>query len=631
MRIIGVGTRLTDLRHALWTDSPPTRNPLFDPVLAAMTDAGVSTVDKMLPVDCLDEVPAMVATGGTLVLHDDESAVVFSADAPDGHAALGDAEADEVEHTEQGDSLTDLVTAVIRLRHRILPGPRPWVTRTADRRRVAAVGPLTLVADSAADAGGAVAWHPDRDALLVPLSADDPAGLAARAREVAELIDAGGHPRELPRSPGAGRLTAVVVGRHLRQLRAELDTAARDLPALASTWSTPAGSYCTARPLGRTGRVAFVYPGGFSAYPGACGDLFRLFPFLQAGFEAETAAPADRFRLAQLYPITPDRGRTLREDAVTLLTAGLNSAVLGTRLLRDLLGIRPDGAIAYSFGELTSLFALDVLDLADWSDRALRDSPVWTDRLSGRRSAARDAWRRPAGPVWATHVVLAGEHEVRAASRGLDKVFLTHVNTPTETVLAGDPAQCAEVLARIGRPAAPSPANHIVHCPLLADTVADLAALHDHPRRRPSPVELFSSAPAGERVGHTVATALSAPLDFPRMVEAAYRRGFRYFVEVGPAAGCTRWIREILGTRDHLAHSLDQRGASTDRTLVRLLAGLVSHGVPVDLDRLFPPAPLLVAQELVLANREVVRAATAAQRAALTRLAAANHDRNGTP
>lgn len=619
MRIAGVGTRLTGLREALWTGAVPVRRDL-DPVRAAMADAGVSTVDATVRVTSLAALPELSPANATLALHDDDSAVVVCWD------GAGRTGAVEVDHTERGDSLTDLVTAVLRLRHRVLPGPRPWVSRRRDRRRAAGVGPLTLVADSPADAAGAVAWHPDRDARLVPLSADDPAGLAARAREAAAAVDAG-----CPVPASHGRFTAVVVGGDTGRLREELDRAAHDLPALESTWSTPAGSYCTTRPIGPSGRVAFVYPGGFSAYPGVGGDLVRLFPSLHAAFEAESAEPAARYRLAQLYPVTAERRHALREDTVTQLAVGMNTAVLGTRLLRDVLGLRQHGALAYSFGELTALFATGVLDFAGWDVQAVANSPLWTSVLSGRRTLARDAWHRPDGDVWATHVVLTGADEVRKALHGKDKVFLTHVNAPAETVIAGDPAQCAEVLARLTGPSTPSPANHIVHCPLAAEVLDDLAALHDHGPRRPSPVEMLSAAPPGGRVGHAVATALVEPLDFPKLVESAYRRGYRYFVEVGPSASCTRWIRRTLGAREHLARSIDQRGVSTDVALARLLAGLVSHGVPVDLSRLFPPPPLTVAHQLAVAHRDVVRAGVAVQHAAITRLSAAGHDRIGTP
>lgn len=614
MRIVGVGSRLA-LRDALWAGEAPRRRDL-DPVRAALTDAGMSTVDNVVRGDVTD----LVRANGTVVVHDDDSAVVLAAGEP------GRTGAAEVDHAERGDSVTDLVTAVLRLRHRVLPGPRPWVTRRRDRRRAATVGPVTVVADSPADAGGGLAWHPDRDARLVTLSADDPAGLAARARDAGAALDAG---RPVPVTHG--RFTAAVVGRDTGQLREELDRAAHDLPALESTWSTPAGSYCTTRPIGPGGRVAFVYPGGFSAYPGAGGDLLRLFPSLHARFEAESAYPAQRYRLDALYPVTTQRRDALREDAVSQLAIGMNTAVLGTRLLRDVLGLRPQGALAYSFGELTALFSLGVLDFADWDVQTVADSPLWTSRLSGRRSLARDAWRCPDGDVWATHVVLAGADEVRAALRGTDRVYLTHVNAPAETVIAGDPRRCAEVLARLGSPATPSPANHVVHCPPAAAAFDELASLHDHGPRRPSPVEVFSAAPPGGSVGHTVATALVAPLDFPRLVEAAYRRGFRYFVEVGPSASCTRWIRRTLGARPHLARSVDQRGVSTDLALVRLLAGLVSHGLPVDLTRLFPPPPLVVAHQLAVAHRDVLRAGAAVADAAITRLAAARHDRIATP
>ena len=43
---------------------------------------------------------------------------------------------------------------------------------------------------------------------------------------------------------------------------------------------TPKGSYFTPKPLGKKGKVAFVYPGSATAYEGLGRELFQLFPQL---------------------------------------------------------------------------------------------------------------------------------------------------------------------------------------------------------------------------------------------------------------------------------------------------------------------------------------------------------------
>ncbi|HEX6075430.1 MAG TPA: hypothetical protein VFZ32_09225, partial [Micromonosporaceae bacterium] len=86
---------------------------------------------------------------------------------------------------------------------------------------------------------------------------------------------------------------------------------------------------------------------------------------------------------------------------------------------------------------------------------------------------------------------------------------------------------------------------------------------------------------------------LCRPVDFPRLVRTAYAEGFRAFVEVGPAATCTRWITDVLraDAQPHVAVSLDRRGAATATALAGAIARLVSHGVQVRLEALMSSEP----------------------------------------
>ena len=51
------------------------------------------------------------------------------------------------------------------------------------------------------------------------------------------------------------------------------------------TLKTPKGSYFTPSPLGKKGKLAFVYPGSSTAYTGLGKDLFQLFPDLYRHYE----------------------------------------------------------------------------------------------------------------------------------------------------------------------------------------------------------------------------------------------------------------------------------------------------------------------------------------------------------
>ncbi|MGY1452812.1 beta-ketoacyl synthase N-terminal-like domain-containing protein [Streptomyces sp. SS8] len=514
----------------------------------------------------------------------------------------------------------------------VLSEPQPWPVRRRGAARVAALsllgdaGPagataahvvLRGVPQGTGPARPAADWHDGPGVLLLPLTADDGPGLAAAARAAAaELAEHGPRAvthravREL--SARRSRHTAVLVAADAGRLAGELAAAERDLPrviAEGGEWSTPSGSYCTARPMGPDGKVAFVYPGAFTTYPGAGRDLFRLFPGLLDGFEREADHPARRLKHRALHPrARGPLGRRdlmrheerLIDDIPVMLAAGTNFAVLHTRLLRDVLGIRPDGGFGYSLGESSMLFAGGVWADSARDDAALAATPLFRDRLRGPKLRVREDWGIPGsvpdGEVWATRVLLAGPDAVRSAMAGLERVFLTHVNTPREVVIAGDPKQVAQVIGKVGCQAAKAPANHVMHCPVVDPELDALAALNDYPLGAPDPALELLSAYDYDRVDTTdrsliaqrIAVTLRSTIDFVRLTETAHGRGYRYFVEVGPGATCTRWIGETLKGRDHVAVSVDRRGAPAATALAQALARLVSHGLPVGLEELAP-------------------------------------------
>ncbi|MFF2555350.1 beta-ketoacyl synthase N-terminal-like domain-containing protein [Nocardia sp. NPDC058058] len=577
--------------------------------------------------------------------------------------------------TQQASVLVGVVAAALSLRHRELPPATPelreiagtaaeftdsalrlldaavpWLGCGVDDRLVAAVhavdGPrvahIVLSAAPARPPVETIDWPGATAPVLIPLCADSGSDLAAAALECLAALDAGTALIDIARdrvkaarpepddaacsgletavlsgrtdTVRPGRFTAVIVAADSEGARRELNAAIKHLPetiAVERDWTTPSGSYCTARPVGARGRIAFVYPGAFTAYPEAGRDLFTAFPGLLSEFERDARAPWAEYKHAAVFPsgaLGFDRTALMRhegeliESIPTMLAIGTNAAVLSTRMLRDALGIRPDGGFGYSLGESSMLFAMDVWDAAVRDDAALNRSPLFIDQLRGPKKLIRSLWalpdETPDREVWTTQVLLADAEQVRAAMATLDRVYLTHVNTPREVVVAGFPEQVRALIATLGCKAAKAPANHVMHCAAVESERAEFAALNNHPLGAPTRgLELLSSfdyatVDTADRavISDRIAETLCTTVDFAKLTENAYDRGFRVFIEVGPGATCTRWIGETLGTREHVAVAVDRRGMSVGQSVAAALARLVSHGVDVRLDRLFPAA-----------------------------------------
>ncbi|MFE9833689.1 beta-ketoacyl synthase N-terminal-like domain-containing protein [Streptomyces sp. NPDC005551] len=549
--------------------------------------------------------------------------------------------------------IASLIKAVLCLRHAYLPGTPgwrrpvedladdfaasafqvpetsfPWLRERPDSRRRAGVSMLgtggshahvVLSSVPAAARPRPVAdWRRAHGPLLLPLGADTVDGLVAELERHRALLANGAEPSALARAAapelGSRRLRVVLVGRNREALERQLELAAKALPAAQAEgkdWSTPAGSYFTPSPIGPEGRVALVYPGAFNTYPGLGAGLFRTFPGLLDRFEQQASEPARMLRAAQLYPRgieVPDRREAMRreerlaDDIPFMLATGTSFAILYTELVREVLGITAHGAFGYSLGESSMLFATGGWDARSRSDSLITDSPVFQDRLCGPRRTVRELWNLPPetadADVWSTHVLLSAAGPVREALTRYDRVHLTHVNTPKELVIGGDPAQCRALIAELGCSAARSPANVVMHCPVVDAEFDGLARLNDYPTGSFGNLELLSAfdyeALPAERLEDSpqrIAHTLRSMIDFPRLVRAAYDRGYRYFIEAGPGATCSRWIRDTLGEAPHVAAGVDRRGVAPATSLAHLAARLVSHGLPVDLTPVLGAAP----------------------------------------
>jgi PfaB family protein len=503
--------------------------------------------------------------------------------------------------------------------HPAVPGrtrraPRPWLRRQGSGRRAIAVDPAggrpvaALVGEPAVPARDMRPFVPRGPATLVPFAAESLDGLREATAALAGALERGLTLRAaavrcsaVARTAGTARL--ALVASSADELAAELAAARRAVDAGSlREWSTPRGSCLAVRPTWGRSSVAFVYPGAFSAYPGVAPGVFQLFPATLAGIDAAMSDPARVFALDLL---NPPPGATARElsaleaalpgDPVPVMSASMAYSVFLTRALRDVFGLEPSHACGYSLGESSMLLSLGVWTAGDRLDAGIRSTPLFRTRLSGPMDAVAEFWarrghrpRRPDAP-WAVEVVLADRTAVEAVLPRHDRAFLSIVNAPGEVVIAGDPDALERVVGELGCDHVPLPFHQALHAPPAESELARFVELNRHPV---SPVDgiAFHSATSASplrleerEIAKRLAELACDPLDFEALVRRVYDAGARVFVEAGPGNMATRLVGAILKGRDHLAVAVDRRGVDAHTSLVRLLARLYAHAVPVDL------------------------------------------------
>lgn len=403
----------------------------------------------------------------------------------------------------------------------------------------------------------------------------------------------------------------VILAHNQNELTREIAAARKGIDkafASGEDWQTPLGSYFTAKPLGKPGGVAYVYPAAVNSYLGIARNLFRLFPKTldDIALKKLQYLVADISRIVfprSLNKLSSRQLETLEQKFLDNPLAIFDVDMLYTRfitqIIRDEFQVKPKFVFGYSLGETSMMSAVGVWDNFTEGIRTLHASPLFADRLSGAKTAVREYWHLPPtqdNNFWANYVLMTTPSQVREYLKHENRVFLTQINTPEEVVIAGEPAACERIIQILGCNAFRAPFDHVIHCEAMRSEYGEIARVNTLPTQKNLPdVTLYSAAEYGPvkiesgAIANSIATGLSQQLDFPRLVNRVYEDGARIFIETGAGNICSRWIDKILGNKEHITISLNRRGLDDHSGIVKALAKLVSHQVSVDLSPLYTP------------------------------------------
>ena len=358
-------------------------------------------------------------------------------------------------------------------------------------------------------------------------------------------------------------------------------------------WKTPAGSCFTPGPLGSETSVAFVYPGIGSLYPRYCQELLALIPDALHGLPAVSAVemmatihPEDLWE----WPMTaPEHEWPLYRDIVAQAESTVSLAYVCTSLLQQRFNLRPSMALGYSLGELAMFASCGCWSCPQELSTRFRQSPAFRDQLGGRLTVFDGSVAGSSGhrQSWRNYVVPLPRPLESLSRPEASSVYVTHINSAREIVVAGPMEQVEIWLRENCLSASVLPSRLVYHCQVVAPVAEELMSLFDLPLSPRTGVEFVSMAPFGRiphqsrAIARTLVNTALRTVDFPEIVDATYLRGARIFVEIGPRNACSSWIHSILGEKPHLAASIDQKGMPMTASLSRLLAQLLSHKVPM--------------------------------------------------
>ncbi|QWV99332.1 type I polyketide synthase [Geomonas nitrogeniifigens] len=367
--------------------------------------------------------------------------------------------------------------------------------------------------------------------------------------------------------------------------------------------------FFNASPIGKSGKIGFVYPGSGNHFAGMGMELSARWPEVYRRQDAENLYLREQFQPEQFWNGAPID--SVHENHLAVIFGQVATGCAVTDVVQRF-GVRPNAVISYSLGESAGLFATRTWTERDLMLTRMKASTLFTRDLAGECRAAREAWGEPEGKEinWSIGVVDAPAREVRRAIKKTSRVYLLIVNTPDECVIGGDVKWVKHLVAMLDCRFFPLQGVTTVHCEVARQVAAAYRDLHVFTTTPPPGVTFYSGAAGSayqvnrRSAAESILAQAVEGIDYPKVIEAAYDEGIRYFIEMGPGASCSRMIGRILNGRPHVARSVCQPGTDANSAVLRLLAQLTAERVPVDLEPLFTAAPELPVQPSVIAHEQ---------------------------
>jgi PfaB family protein len=555
---------------------------------------------------------------------------------PRGEVALGSVKTN-IGNTFAASGIAGLIKTALCLHHRFIPGipnwnepedaaafegsgyyfpekSRPWIVPNGREKRRAAVNGLDgmqiRLAESVPHFKTKNTFLQKRAPHFFVLKGDSEGALRQQLSTLKTALELPATPAEISgrfyqkSKESSAAFGLVLLGSDKSSLQQEILFFEKQLSASfenRKALKTPRGSYFTPDPLGKKGKVAFVYPGSSTGYPGLGRDLFQLFPQLYDHFEKMLPNLEDYLWPCYLFPRkvrAEDPPKNIYDDAVAMMSVGVFFAAAYSHVLREYFRLDPAMAFGYSMGECSSMwYALGV-----WGGdeaREFQESPIFKTRFSGDLEVLAEHWgitSEEAKERWVSLVLPAPRERVEKLVDTEEHVHLTFVNTDREVVISGDKSACLAIAKQVNCPTVTIPFQNIIHHEFCDKEREGLLKMHHFPLQQKPPIDFYSSITRSKleldsrKIAENSAAVCCRQVDFPATVRTIFGAGANIFIELGSHSTCTGWIADILKGEPHLAVSMDKKGKQDRRALMEMLAQLVSHGVDLDLSVLYPPS-----------------------------------------
>ncbi len=510
-------------------------------------------------------------------------------------------------HTGAASGLASLAKASLGLYHKqkIVPEndqvqSQYWLRNKIDGPRQAAVNTFSIDGNcmtailEEADQDSAVSVNLTNETLF-SFHAESRERLMEQLKQLHALADNAGNIHQLARSwwlknkgTRAKEFSAAIVTDKQGNLTSALDKLKEAIKKNKSLNSN--GIYYASSPLGKTGKIAFLYPGSGNHFHGMGRELSQRWPRLLDQLDSENNSLAAQFADGKFWSKKSDTSLSHEEVIFGQVWLGFFVSEVVSQF-----NIKPDAIIGYSLGETAGLFATRTWTNRDEMMHRMRKTTLFTDALAGRCDAVRKTWRlNDAETVdWIIGVVDRAANEVKQALENQPRAYLLIINTPNECVIGGDKEAVLASVKNLGCHFHPVHGVITVHCEVAEPVKKAYRDLHLFETNPPEDTTFYSGVRGGSyevtrnsAADSIVGQAVQA-FDYTKVIESAYADGVRIFIEMGPGASCSRMIDQILDGKSHVAKALCVKNQDGVSNVIHCLGQLIAEHINVDPEELF--------------------------------------------
>ena len=356
------------------------------------------------------------------------------------------------------------------------------------------------------------------------------------------------------------------------------------------------GIYFFENPLGRQGKLAFMFPGEGSQYVNMLLDLCQHFPEVRSCFDFLDRVfidhPRNYLPSQIIFPPTA-KERADAETRIWQMDGAVDAVTTANRALFrlfTLLGIHPRAIVGHSSGELMALEAAGAIDLS--GEEELVQLILAGNRMIEALTAADDI---PGGVLLAVGGVDRQTiSEVIEKSSGI--LSLAMDNCPHQFVLCGTEESIAEAMARfsqLGGICQKLSFRRAYHTQRFEPILGPLQDFFSKAKVVPPRVPIYSCMTTRpypqdpEEIRRYAVGQWARPVRFRETIEAMYDDGYRIFLEVGPKANLTGFVNDTLKGKAFAAVSANAHHCPGITQLNHSLGILAAHCVSIQLDGLY--------------------------------------------